>query len=276
MESLKKLECFMKIFQQYGSQHFTLTNLYTPLSFRQQIAFAITLGFNLGVAYYCNLYSFKNNVDISSGKNILHYIMKFVTFGARFVLPIVNVIESFIRTDDLKNIFIESMKIQRILRKNFLHKLKCGRMKRKFVARILLIFVGSFGLEMIYFYKNYHTKLIYLGFSLRFFRTFFSQMIVLKFCFYIEFICVHLSSILCVVKERFLEFSKTEQEAVFRVMALRCCYNRILTMMRSMRHSFWWTISFYTFVTVLSIIRRLYKIYTMAQGLLPISEGICE
>jgi hypothetical protein len=263
-------------------QNFTLVILqifglqFSPPKSLNLLKFLLTFTITFSISYFCNIHKFKDNVDISSGRNILHYAMKFITFGCRFFLLVLHVFESFVKNQNLNEFFLVSQNIQKSFEQTFLIFVNFKKLERNQKVRFTLMVISSTCLESIFLFKNAISLASIFTASARWFRNFLTSLLVFKVIFILDFIAVHLKSLKTAVTERFIECSRSESEMVRRVAEMRRCYVQLIAMMDKFESSVSVTITVYGFICVLSLIRRLYKLVKVMQGELPLHEGVCE
>lgn len=228
------------------------------------------------MAYYCNIAIFGALPDVSSGQNILHYIMKIFIAGGKFADLIIYVIEGFLRTENFKNIFKKSVEVQKILRENFLQKINFENLRRKFFNSTILSAFFTTLLEGVFLYRNISRPNIFYLSTLRVVRTFITNLLLIRFWFYVNFVNLHLDAILEVLNQNFLEFSRSEFECVRRLNAIRKCYILALEMARELTVAVWSLTTIHVLVTVVSCVRRLYRLYSIFQGALEVGQLNCE
>jgi len=249
---------------------------FSRISIFKFFEFLIKLTLIISIVYYCNFAVLNSAPDISSTQNILHYVMKFLIAGGRVILSVVYVTEGFLRTKNLKRIFKNSIKIQKNLSKNFLHKMNFTVLKEKFIRDLIFGAIISTILEGTYFYRNYTEPFITLMFSIRFLRTFISTFETIRFRFYINFINIHLDAILKILNDNFLEFSKNDFECSRRINAIRTCYILLMDMMKNFTTAVWTMTTLSIFIEIVVCVRRLYRWYSIVQGVLETSILGCE
>jgi hypothetical protein len=235
------------------------------------IFFIFNFVLQFGIAYHINIYSFTTVLDISSGKNLLHHALKFLTFGGRFCQILVGCVEEFLTRALVAKMRNDSQKIEQILGEISCKKLNKINRRRKFLAIAQTIFH-----ESIYLVRSGQKFSHFLTFGSRFGRTLLSFLIIIRFCFFVDFVNLHLLAILKAINCGFVECSKGEKMAVWRMLKLRKCYYHVMIMQRRFEGLFWWTMRIYFPVLLLSIVRRSYKVYNVLMGNLPMKELPCE
>lgn len=228
------------------------------------------------ISYHINIQNHQTTADISSGKNLLHYVMRHFTFAGRFLVMIIFFAEEFFNRKNTEKINFESLKIKKSLNQEFLFKISSKKLAKINKKRKLLILFEVFLHESIYFVKNVQNVVQFIIFVARVGRTFVNCFIIYRFCYFVDFINLHLLALLKIVDEKYLESTKNEKLALKKILAVRKCYIYIINMQKYFLISVKWT-TFIHFVTMmLSIIRRLYKLYTVMQGELPLKESACK
>lgn len=144
------------------------------------------------VSYHFCIYSFKSVVDISSGKNLLHYFFKFVSFAVRFFHLLIDGVEIFLANEKFEKFYKEGKKIEKILVVNF-HKKICKenieKVKKRRKILVILQTIFHEGIYLVTFVKNFEK---FVEFLCRFVRTFYLCFIVYRFCNLVDFINLHL------------------------------------------------------------------------------------
>lgn len=247
------------------------------LKFNRFFIFAIKFPIIFFIAYYTNLNK-SETVDISSGKNLLHYVMKFITFFARFLTLVIFTVEDFYRNHSYKNFELNSMEIKKILHREFLYKINEKNFKKILRRRKFLVVFQPLIHEGNFLIKNLKkiTLKIFITFLLRVFRTFLNCFIIYRFCRFVDFINLHLMALIEILNKKFIETAGNEKIMIKRILAIRKCYLIILDMKDKFLLIVKWTTAIHFFVMLLSIIRRFYRMYTVIQGALPLREFACK
>ena len=284
MENIKILNFPILLFNVFAYQHFLLSEIFekiktqnlSRISIFNIFKFFIKLSITLSISYYCNFAVLSSSPDISSTQNILHYVMKFLIAGGRVVLCVIYIFEGFLRTKNLKIIFKNSFELQKIIIQHFLYKINFKIILKIFIRDVIFSVIISAILEGTYFYRNYSKPYITLLFIIRCLRTFISAVEIIKFRFYINFINLHLQAILRILNQKFLEFSKSNFECLRRINAIRTCYILVLNMMKNLEIAIWLTTTLSIFLEIVTCVRRLYRWYSIVQGVLEPNVLSCE
>lgn len=284
MDNLKTLNFPFKFINFFAYQNFLLPEIFkktkifkfSRVSIFKNLEFLIKLTAVISISYYCNFAVLSSSPDISSAQNILHYVMKFIIAGGRVVVTAIYVTEGFLRTKNLKKVFKFSIKIQKNLSKHFLHKINFENVKQNLIRDSIFGAIMCVTLEAIYFYLNSSKPYITLIFIVRCLRTFISTFEVIRFRFYINFINIHLKAILRILNENFLEFSKNDRECSRRINSIRTCYILLLNMMKNFATAAWLTTTLSIFLQIVTCVRRLYRWYSIVQGVLQTRVIYCK
>jgi hypothetical protein len=188
------------------------------------------------------------------------------------------VFEDFYRTKNHKKLIKNSSEIKKILDQEFLFVISEINFKKILKKRKILVILQPIIHETIFLWKNlkkFSTKL-FITFLLRIARTFINCCMIYRFCRYVDFINLHLMALMEIFNQKFIETSNSEKIAMKKISAIRRCYFKILKMNEELMVIEKWTTLIHFFVMLLSIIRRLYRMYTVIKGALPLSETSCE
>lgn len=230
------------------------------------------------LAYYINLKNQNAAVDLSSGKNLLHYVLKLLTFYSRFLSLVVFCAEDFFRHKNHKKVHLESLKIKEILHREFLYEINDKNFKKVLRRRVILVVLQTCFHEFTYLFLNISkfSKTVALTFVTRFGRTFLNCCMIYRFCRYVDLINLHLMALIEVVSSKFIENSNNENIAIKRILAIRKCYIHILNMQEQFMLVEKWTSLIHFVVMMLSITRRVYRMFMVIVGALPLREALCE
>lgn len=251
-------------------------NLKIISSKHSTLVFMIKLIPTVAISYFLNWHKTQSSSDISSGKNLLHSTMRHFTFALRFLVMNVFLIEEFFRRKNFEKFNVESLEIKKNLYREFLHEISLKIIKKISIRRKVLISFVVFFHEFIFFLQTKERTVDAFIIIIRLYRGYINCMMTFKFCYFADFMSLHLMALVDVVNGEYIETSNSDKLTVKRILTIRKCYVHLINMQNLLLKSIKWTTLVHFVLMMMSILRRTYKLYTVLNSEQPMKDSICK
>lgn len=274
MNKIASLTPILLPLQLFGLQYFDISSLSKPQTssfsrIKFKIFFLAVFPLYTLISSYYYILGFMAFEDVSSAHNFLQYEFKIITYGGRFLIIGIAMIESFTSTSIIQQILINACKFSAIIERefsNFRHS-KYEELKSVMKRRLMIsaFFLTSLELLPFVFYENPLEK---LPLSLaKLFGAIIISMVIYKFCLYVDFINFHINILACLIQKHFhVNSNFTESEKGRKFNQIRLCFINILDMAKCLNESVTYTMPMIVGIVIMCLIRRAYRFYALFSG----------
>lgn len=238
MASVEALNCFFKLFEVFGIQYFSFKDLESKFGLKKpekfhkiQFGFALVL-FSSAMGSFVSATLKIDEIKINAKNGFNIFIKVFMNFG--LIATIFSaIVESYLKTSQLKEIYMNMKKIELMSLTHFDHEINYKKFKKSWIKKFFTIST-LFSISYLLIARaslNEGKKL--LPYLIGYFPIFAFGLIVFKFTFHIDLVNVQLENLLKMMsKEVFIKVNSTNLVTIRHVLqsrslAFRKIYNVI-------------------------------------------------
>lgn len=265
MTSLESLNLAAKPLEIFGFQYFSIKSTQNSSKLSKfRIFFFIFRIFSYTfttIKLWLNVSELHDELNVQ--ENILVKLLNIFQIFVNVLETAVAIVEPFVKVKSERKFYELSREFQEILSFNFKRKIYFKKLSKTFIRRLIFvtatmtIFIFYFDLKVtLELYGSYLTSIYY--FLIYLIDVNASQLILYKFCFYVDLITLHLKALL----EAFDEKSSKVKD----ILSLKKLYVLVLEMTREFNYFMSVTAQFYILTGFIWIFFSIYRIIQIKLG----------
>jgi hypothetical protein len=228
------------------------------------VYFVFRIGFLFGSGFYLWLHFYKNFQSASVKQNIFGYILKIVAALLSWFRAFNAVVEAFVKIKANQQFFINLNNLSEIIKEQLDVDINWKKFEKILIRRqiYILIFASFLTVNDLMSIKNISGLGIIYQIFVHFISTMVEFLILYKFCFYIDTICICLMNFfdnLDVIASPDIDINKLLR----KIYALKQSYIYIIEMTAGLNHFMYISISTYTTCSFVWLLTRFYQLLLM-------------
>jgi hypothetical protein len=221
--------------------------------------------FAIACSYYY-IRGFINLEDVATAHNFLQYSFKVITYLGRMLVIVIAIIESLLCTKSCKKILIYGWRVSETLYGEFnFHHLQYSKLKIVMKRRLVLTTIALTALEFLPLVNAHEWNVENVCMLLsKLLGAVIMSCAVIKFCFYVDFVNIHLNLLTIVIGNGFNLLN--EKDKIRKLNILRRCYIEIIDMSRRANGAATFTLTLLFSIISMCLVRRAYRFYALFTG----------
>lgn len=273
MTSFEILASFLKPLEVFGLQYFSLTSVSNFSKWRIfYCGLRITFYLMTTVELWVMMFQQQSDVDIE--KNVLSFLLKIFSFLSYLIVTLTGIAEALLKQKSERNFFEIVREFEENFAYNFKRRINFGCFKKLLTRRIVFMVVLP---TVVIVSTRISVRLSKHPMSFLFLYFMFvyaidnahSQLILYKFCFYVDMITLHLRSVLEIVQD-----FNTKTPNLKEILALKKLYVLTLEMTREFNNFMANTVQYYIVSTVFWLMISNYRLLEIQFGTLEKSGNL--